>query len=406
MCLTPVSLDDSQFLTPLELPRLSSAPRLQLLLFTDERPAHRAEIRKVQDYLYELQTETEFYLRQVDIKDEPHLVEYFRLVATPALVKIFPEPKQVIAGSDLLTQLKRWWNQWLDGLIELQEQEEVNGDRPQSDVQNQAELDNSPSQNELHSAEIMRLSDNVFYLRREKEDLIKQLEYKDQILAMLAHDLRSPLTGASIAVETIESIEKRPSTPEMTLLKDKLFRQAKNQLKTMNQMITELLHASRQLSAKLDVSPKPLSLYRLCQQIVEEIQERYLQKSLQLLIDIPRDLPEVYGDRELIRQLIVNLLDNALKYTPNGGKVRLVGLHRTAQKVQMSVVDTGYGIPDDEQEKIFQGHFRLKRDEQLEGYGLGLALCRRIVHAHHGRIWVESTVGQGSEFHFTLPVYR
>ena len=121
-------------------------------------------------------------------------------------------------------------------------------------------------------------------------------------------------------------------------------------------------------------------------------------------MDIPPDLPEVYGDVALLRQVIVNLLDNAIKYSAQGSDIRLVGLHRTLQKVQVSVIDHGHGIPEDEQEKIFEGHFRLKRDRKKEGYGLGLALCRRIVQAHHGRIWVDSAVGKGSEFHFTLPV--
>lgn len=100
-----------------------------------------------------------------------------------------------------------------------------------------------------------------------------------------------------------------------------------------------------------------MALSPLCQQITEQIQERFQRKSIQLVLDIPRDLPEVYGDRELIRQVIVNLLDNAIKYSPEGGLVRLVGLHRTLQQVQVSVIDTGHGIPEEEQEKIFRGAF-------------------------------------------------
>ena len=104
--------------------------------------------------------------------------------------------------------------------------------------------------------------------------------------------------------------------------------------------------------------------------------------------------------------MIVNLLENAIKYTPEGGKINFSILHRTAQKIQVSVCDTGPGIPEEKQERIFEGHFRLKRDESKEGYGLGLALCRQIIRVHYGQIWVDSVPQEGSCFHFTLPVYR
>ena len=89
-----------------------------------------------------------------------------------------------------------------------------------------------------------------------------------------------------------------------------------------------------------------------------------------------------------------------------GGTISLSVIHRTSQQVQVSISDTGDGIPKEKQERIFEGHFRLKRDEKKEGYGLGLALCRNIVRAHYGQIWVDSAPNKGSSFHFTLPVYR
>ena len=123
------------------------------------------------------------------------------------------------------------------------------------------------------------------------------------------------------------------------------------------------------------------------------------------MTDIPNDLPKVYADADRIHQVITNLLDNAIKYTPPEGEINVSILHRTTQKVQASVCDNGPGIPEENQEKIFEERYRLKRDEFQEGYGIGLALCRRIIRAHYGRIWVDSVPGQGSCFHFTLPVY-
>ena len=103
---------------------------------------------------------------------------------------------------------------------------------------------------------------------------------------------------------------------------------------------------------------------------------------------------------------IVNLLENAAKYTPEGGQITFSIIHRTSQKVQVTISDTGPGIPEEKQHRIFEGHFRLQRDRNQEGYGLGLALCRKIISAHYGQIWVDSVPDQGSDFNFTLPVYR
>jgi two-component system clock-associated histidine kinase SasA len=103
--------------------------------------------------------------------------------------------------------------------------------------------------------------------------------------------------------------------------------------------------------------------------------------------------------------VLINLLDNAIKYTPEGGTIRISCLHRTTQKVQLSICDTGPGIPEENYESIFEERFRLKRDEAKDGYGIGLALCQRIVRAHYGQIWVDSAPNGGSCFHFTLPVY-
>jgi two-component system clock-associated histidine kinase SasA len=122
--------------------------------------------------------------------------------------------------------------------------------------------------------------------------------------------------------------------------------------------------------------------------------------------DIPSDLPLVYADPERVRQVLINLLDNAIKYAPAQGTIAISVLHRTTQKVQVSICDNGPGVPEENHERIFEEHFRLKRDEAQEGYGIGLALCQRIVRAHYGQIWVDSVPNQGSCFHFTLPVYR
>jgi two-component system, OmpR family, clock-associated histidine kinase SasA len=371
---------------------------LQLLLFVDERSNSREHTQRVKSYLQSLQAEYAFELQAIEIEKQPHLVEHYKLMATPALVKVSPAPKQTLAGSNLIEQLQRWWPRWQ---TELNQLEQINTDK-----NNSSELVTFNGNNSVgYSAEIIRLTDEIFRLKKEKEELAEQLRFKDQVLAMLAHDLRSPLTAASIAVETLELTENREETERTIKLKDHLYKQARKQFQLMNRMITNILQASKSVSAQFKIAPYPLYLPELCQEIVAQFANRIAEKSQKLIRDIPGDLPLVYADGELIRQVIVNLLENAIKYTPEGGEISLLVLHRTSQKIQVSIGDTGPGIPCEKQERIFEGHFRLKRDREKEGYGIGLALCSKVVRAHYGQIWVDSSPDKGSCFQFTLPVY-
>ncbi|MGK7954391.1 MAG: histidine kinase [Crocosphaera sp.] len=365
------------------------AASLQLLLFVDERPSSHEYIQPIQDYIKTISQDHTCQLEVIEIHEQPHLVEHFRLVATPALVKVVPEPRQTLAGSNLVNQLQKWWPKWLSSL-------EDNHNNPATEQSNTVG----------YSGELMRLSDEIFRLKKDKENLQEQLKFKDQVLAMLAHDLRSPLTAASIAVETLELAQDQEPSEKQQKLTAQLFHQTRNQFRVMNRLITDILQASKSMNAQLRVQQTEVFLPGLSKEIVAQYNESLRKKSLTLIQDIPQDVPPVYADEELIRQVIVNLIDNAIKYTPQGGEIALSILHRTSQKVQVSVCDNGPGIPEEKQERIFEGHFRLQRDKEKEGYGLGLSLCRKIIRVHYGQIWVDSVPGQGSCFHFTLPVYR
>ena len=373
---------------------------LQLLLFVDKRPSYRRKIRRVQAYLDELRLEHDFKLEVIEIDQQPHLVEYFKLVATPALVKIFPQPKQILAGSNLIEQLDIWWPRWQNSLRNKQP------DNSQSLEQLDSSTNTSLVQTNGYSHDLIKLSDRVFSLEQEKEELLEQLRFKEQILAMLAHDLRSPLTAASLAMETLELSEDCEYMEQRQQLRQKLYLQSRQQVNIMKRMISDLLEASTSANAKLKVQPCKLNVYSLCQDAIAQVKKQLKVKAHIFKEDIPQDIPPIYADPELVRQLLVNLLDNAIKYTPEGGEISLSVLHRTSQKVQFRVSDTGPGIPTEKQERIFEGHFRLPRDKEKEGYGLGLASCHKIVRAHFGQIWVSSSLGKGSCFNFTLPVYR
>jgi two-component system, OmpR family, clock-associated histidine kinase SasA len=403
----------------------SEAP-LQLLLFVDKRPSSKEQIQRIQAYLATLNAEYPFCLQVVDVEEQPYLAEHFKLVATPALVKIHPEPRHTLAGTDLVNQLGECWVRWQDSVenylqtvrVEAEAARKGGEGNGSSHISINVELASStpPKAAVLHnstsivpSAELIRLSDEIFRLKQEKEQLEDQLLFKDRIIAMLAHDLRNPLTAASIALETLEmgynpkEGQETRLTPNLTA---QLLRHARTQTKAIDRLITDILQAARSNNAELRIHPQKLQLKPLCKDVLEYLSSRFLQKSQIIDSDIPQDLPPVYADEERIRQVLINLLDNAIKYTPVGGKIQLAVLHRTTQKIQVSICDNGPGVPHENQERIFEEHFRLERDASKEGYGIGLALCQRIIRAHYGRIWVDSSPNQGSCFHFTLPVHR
>lgn len=389
---------------------IDSETSLQLLLFVDERLSARKDIQRIHNYLNTLRAEYPFELMVVDVGEQPYLAEHFKLVATPALIKIHPEPRQILAGSNLVAQLKNWWPRWQRSIQENLEElsQSVSLSSPPSSS-NSVGMSQSATPSFACGVEMIRLADEIFRLKQEKEELLEQLRFKDQVMSMLAHDLRSPLTAASLALETMELDEKQQQDGSLSALnpalKARLLYQARNQFRSMERMITDLLEGARGASAEFNVRPHKLQLGNLCEEILAQMKDQFQLKSQQVETDLPQDLPFVYADEDLIRQVIVNLLDNAIKYTPIGGKIQISLLHRTTQKIQFTVYDDGPGIPEENRDRIFEDRFRLKRDEAKEGYGIGLSSCQRIVRAHYGRIWAD-TVPQGGCFHFTLPVYR
>lgn len=379
--------------TDLEVP-------LHLLLFIDKRPSLKEDIQQIRNYLQILQADHTFKLQVIEVGDQPYLAELFKVVATPTLVKIHPDPKQTLTGSNLVAQLQKCWDKWQQESLAYQSSNSVN--LVPSHATSIAGIDALG-----YSSQMIRLSDQVFLLNQEKEKLLEQLRFKEQVLAMLAHDLRSPLTAASLGLETIElAHQAHGDGNSMPPIVHQLLRQARNQFKLMDRMIGDILIAARGNSAELTINPTRLQIGLLCKDVVKQMHDQLQRKSQEIFTDIPQVLPEVYGDEEWLKQVLVNLLENAIKYTPQGGKIEVVVLHRTSQKIQVSVADNGLGIPPETRDRIFEDHFRLQRDHEKEGYGIGLSLCQRVIRAHYGQIWVDCPSSGGSCFHFTIPVYR
>lgn len=425
----------------------ATTPQLQLMLFVNRRAKADRQVQAIRQAIEELGKEGCFELKVAEVSARPSLVEHFKLVAVPALVKTHPLPEQVFAGSDLISQLRYWWPRWQLAM------QDSSGRSPTEAALMESDVVMAP---EEVSEQMLQLSDEIFKLKQENTTLHEQLKFRDRVMAILAHDLRSPLTTASLALETLEiglkqhwssflepqaaaanprsgspvqssrsSVSRRSSSsssaassgassatvspePPSRLspqMMRRLAQQTRSQLRQLDEMMDDILQASQGETDELRIRPEALDLQRLCREVIEQLSDRRTAKSQLIKVDIPSDLPPVCADSERIRQVLINLLDNAIKYTPEEGELTFSCLHRTSQTVQVSLSDNGPGIPQGLERTIFNDSFRLPRDRELSGYGIGLSVCRQVILAHYGRIWVSPHLPRGSSFHFTLPVY-
>jgi two-component system, OmpR family, clock-associated histidine kinase SasA len=366
---------------------------LQLLLFVDDRYCSMPEYGEILNYLDENSLKSG--LRIIDVSEQPGLAEHFKLVATPTLIKLLPAPRQVFSGYHIISELENWLPSWLEE-AKNQDQRDFsaeNGSENVSDI--------------THIQEMVRLADEVFRLRRQQQDLKEQLRFKEQAISILAHDLRNPLTAANLALDTL-AIARNPNDLRVAHLQpelmQKLVNRAKEQVMIVDRLVSDILQISQGAVVDMPIIPHRFDINDLLVAVVQQLIELFHGKRQEISTDIPLDLPPVYADIDRIRQVLINLLDNASKYTPNGGKIQVVALHRTSQKVQISVIDHAPEIPPSDHDLIFQKSYRMGRDELKDGYGLGLPLCKSIIHSHFGQIWVESSP-RGNVFHFTLPVH-
>ncbi|MCX5944358.1 MAG: histidine kinase, partial [Cyanobacteria bacterium] len=305
-----------------------ASPRRQLQLLLVAAPRHRAtpDIKGLVAFLENEDFGFDVSLEVADPAQRPELLEQHRLVATPALVKLSPGPKQVFAGNTVTQQLRSWLPRW-------QQMEVVSGLgmslRP-------PESDGSRTQREL------QLEDQLLVLRQENETLIERLRVQERLLRMVAHELRTPLTAAKLALQSFNL-----GQIDQSKARDVLGRR----LEDIEQLSKDLLEVGTTRWEAL-FNPQRLNLGAVAAEAILELEKLWVGRGLELVTDIPTDLPDVYADQRRMRQVLLNLLENALKFTPDGGRVSLTILHRTSQWLQVSVCDSGPGIPREEQDRI------------------------------------------------------
>ena len=235
----------------------------------------------------------------------------------------------------------------------------------------------------------------------EKEQLEELLRLREDLVDMIIHDLRNPLGVISCGVELLERELVVKTELEYA---DSLMTTVKNALRRMQRLVDTLLDIARLEEGKMVLQLTPLDIASLIEKTIAG--ERHLIKGRDVVLEqqLSESLPLVLADHDVLQRVLINLLDNALKFTPNGGCVT-VKAQLDPEGVRVEVIDTGPGIPAKERKHIFEKFTQVRREvKDRAGAGLGLPFCQMAVEAHGGRIWIESGPdGKGSCFVFILP---
>jgi two-component system, OmpR family, phosphate regulon sensor histidine kinase PhoR len=231
-------------------------------------------------------------------------------------------------------------------------------------------------------------------------DLRRLERVRQDFVANVSHEFRTPLTAIQGFAETLLSGALEDPANRRRFVE--IIREHATRLARLTE---DLLKLSRIEAGQLKLEFRPVSVTQLIESCVETAHLKAVPRQLALNVNLPEALPAVRGDSNSLQEVLQNLLDNALQYTPDGGKID-VSASCSDSRVIVTVADTGIGIPQVEQERIFERFYRVDaaRSREAGGTGLGLSIARHIMDAHGGRLWVESAVGEGSRFHFSIPV--
>jgi two-component system, NtrC family, sensor histidine kinase KinB len=224
---------------------------------------------------------------------------------------------------------------------------------------------------------------------------------REDLIAMIYHDLRSPLANIVSSLDMLEAMVPADSAPSLGTL----FTITSRSIDRMQRLINSLLDINRLEAGQPITSQTAVDIHVLGREAVEAILPMTDSKQQEVRVDLPDDLPLVWVDADITRRVFINLLENATKFTPMQGKLT-VGGKKDGDCVRFWVEDTGPGIPADARDIIFDKFTRLQGERHPKGLGLGLSFCRLAVQAQGGNIWVEGDVGQGSRFVFTLPAAK
>ena len=239
----------------------------------------------------------------------------------------------------------------------------------------------------------------VVLLLRDVTGLTELDRLKSEFVMTASHELRTPLTSIGMSIKLL--LEK--TMGKLNEKEQQLLTAAHEDLQRLKALVNNLLDLSKIEAGKMEMEFENVSLQTLFKTVVSLLKAQAEEKQVHLALELPQNLPRVRADASKVGWILTNLISNALRYTERKGHIR-VSAEQLDPYVHIAVSDDGAGIPYEEQSRIFDKFVQIKTDKALGGSGLGLTICKEIVRAHGGTIWVESNPGRGSTFTFTLPI--
>lgn len=239
-------------------------------------------------------------------------------------------------------------------------------------------------------------------LQRALQRLTELNQLKANFLAAISHELRTPLTHVKGFTEMLAD---EPGSGSLNDVQRDLLQSVMKAVSRLEELIIELLEYAATARGEMKLHLRPTPLLRVIEQAHRDALPKAEKSHLVLRLQAPSLLPEVSADEEKLRWMLAQLLDNAIKFTPNGGEI-VLQVEPRANRYRLTVRDTGIGIPPERLPELFQPFHQLdgSSTRRYGGAGLGLALVQRLAEAHHSKVEVKSTPGQGSEFAFELPM--
>jgi CheY-like chemotaxis protein len=240
----------------------------------------------------------------------------------------------------------------------------------------------------------LRAEAEVESLKREKEVLEDAVRARDTVLSVVAHDLRNPLNVVSLSANSL--LQRLPSSTARRPV-ERILRSVHR----AQRMVRDLLAIGALETGQFVLDLKNVETSDLIVAAIESQQSVAAEASIILASDVSPHLPALHGDEERLLEVLENLIGNAVKFTPSGGKIT-VGASSRGNELLIWVKDTGAGISEDQMPHIFDRFWQAKKKER-RGIGLGLSICKAIVEAHEGKLWAESELGAGTTMYFTIP---
>lgn len=354
--------------------------------------AHNNQVEKIKNQFQTMETErTKLSAILNNMSDGVILVNADGVVTmiNPAAQKMFNSEMQSLQGDSLIEMVRQYQ------VVDLWKKTVETGSPQTTAIQTSLEKDHiqviASLLGPILPGEVLLLFQDITLLR--KLEIIRK-----DFISNISHELRTPLASLKALSETLQNGAMQDPAVSQNFLS-----QMDDEIDNLTQMVQELLELAKIESGRVPLEKKECQIDEIINRPVERMRLQAQRSGIEIETQIENNLPAIHVDLPRIQQVFINLIHNAIKFTPPGGKITVAANHEDAF-IRFSITDTGTGIAPDDLERIFERFYKSDRSRSSGGTGLGLSISRHIVEAHGGTINVESIQGQGSVFSFSIPL--